>query len=154
VKQIRFDDIDGLNGVASNDFGPWGPPAKVTQDMVDSFAELTGDHQWIHSDVERAKRDSPFGGTIAHGFLTLSLLPALGAQTVRITGHSSAVNYGAEKLRFLAPVPIPCEVHARGRIVRAEARPKGTLLTTEADVSVMDAEKPSLLYTMQVLYLP
>ena len=78
----------------------------------------------------------------------------MGAQTVRITGQSSAVNYGAEKLRFLAPVPIPSEVHARGRLVRAEARPKGTLVTTEADVSVVDADKPSLLYTMQVLYLP
>jgi acyl dehydratase len=154
VKQIRFDDIDGLNAAASDDFGDWGPPSKVTQEMVDAFADLTGDHQWIHSDVERARRDSPFGGTIAHGFLTLSLLPALGAQTVRITGQSSAVNYGAEKLRFLAPVPIPSEVHARGRLVRAEARPKGTLITTEADVSVVGADKPSLLYTMQVLYLP
>ena len=154
MKQIRFDDVDGLNAAASEKFGSWGPPTKVTQEKVDAFAELTGDHQWIHSDVDRAKRDSPFGGTIAHGFLTLSLLPALGAQTVRITGQSSAVNYGAEKLRFLAPVPIPSEVHARGRIVRAEARPKGTLLTSEADVSVVGADKPSLLYTMQVLYLP
>lgn len=154
MKQIRFDDIDGLNAAASEEFGPWGPPVKVTQEMVDAYADLTGDHQWIHSDVERAKRDSPFGGTIAHGFLTLSLLPAMGAQTVRITGQSSAVNYGAERLRFLAPVPIPSEVHARGRLVRAEARPKGTLVTTEADVRVVGAEKPSLLYTMQVLYLP
>jgi hypothetical protein len=154
MNQVRFDDIDALNAAASDDFGPWGPPVKVTQDMVDAYADLTGDHQWIHSDIERAKRDSPFGGTIAHGFLTLSLLPAMGAQTIRITGQSSAVNYGAEKLRFLAPVPIPSEVHARGRLVRAEARPKGTLVTTEADVSVVDGDKPSLLYTMQVLYLP
>jgi hypothetical protein len=154
MTQARFDDIDALNAVASDEFGPWGPPVKVTQDMVDAFADLTGDHQWIHLDVERAKRDSPFGGTIAHGFLTLSLLPGMAAPAVRITGHSSAVNYGAEKLRFLAPVPIPCEVHARGRLVRAEARPKGTLVTTEADISVLDAQKPSLLYTMQVLYLP
>jgi len=154
MNQVRFDDIDALNAAASDEFGPWGPPVKVTQDMVDAFADLTGDHQWIHLDVERAKRDSPFGGTIAHGFLTLSLLPGMAAPAVRVTGHSSAVNYGAEKLRFLAPVPIPCELHARGRLVRAEARPKGTLITTEADVSVIDATKPSLLYTMQVLYLP
>jgi acyl dehydratase len=154
MQQIRFNDVDGLNAAASDDFGPWGPPVKVTQDMVDAYADLTGDHQWIHSDVERAKRDSPFGGTIAHGFLTLSLLPAMSAQTVRIIGQSSAVNYGAERLRFLAPVPIPSEVQARGRLVRAEARPKGTLITSEADVSVVGAEKPSLLYTMQVLYLP
>jgi uncharacterized protein len=154
MKQIRFDDIDGLNAEASDEFGPWGPPVKVTQEMVDAYADLTGDHQWIHSDVERAKRDSPFGGTIAHGFLTLSLLPAMSAQTVRITGQSSAINYGAERLRFLAPVPIPSPIRARGRLVRAEARPRGTLVTTEADVSVVGADKPSLLYTMQVLYLP
>ena len=153
MKEIRFDDVDGLNAAVSEAFGPWGPPTKVTQEMVDAFAELTGDHQWIHSDVERA-RAGPFGCTIAHCFLTLSLLPALGAQSVRITGQSSAVNYGAERLRFLAPVPIPSEIHARGRLVKAEARPKGTLITTEADVSVVDAEKPSLLYMMQVLYLP
>ncbi len=152
--EIRFDDIEKLNAAASEEFGPWGEAVDVTQEMVDAYAELTGDHQWIHSDVERAKRDSPFGGTIAHGFLTLSLLPALGASTVRIVGQSAAINYGAERLRFLAPVPIPSPIHARGRLVRAEARPRGTLVTTEADVSVVGAEKPSLLYTMQVLYLP
>ena len=153
MNEIRFDDIDALNAASSEEFGAWGEAVDVTQEMVDAFADLTGDHQWIHSDVERA-RAGPFGGTIAHGFLTLSLLPALGAQTVRITGQSSAVNYGAERLRFLAPVPIPSPIHARGRLVRAEARPKGTLVTTEADVSAVGAEKPSLLYTMQVLYLP
>jgi acyl dehydratase len=153
VNEIRFDDVDALNAASSEEFGPWGESVDVTQEMVDAFAELTGDHQWIHSDVERA-RAGPFGGTIAHGFLTLSLLPALGAQTVRITGQSSAINYGAERLRFLAPVPIPSPIQARGRLVRADARPKGTLITTEADVSVVGAEKPSLLYTMQVLYLP
>jgi acyl dehydratase len=151
--EIRFDDVDALNAAASEEFGPWGESVDVTQEMVDAFAELTGDHQWIHSDVERA-RSGPFGTTIAHGFLTLSLLPSLGAQTVRFTGQGSAINYGAEKLRFLAPVPIPSPIHARGRLVRAEARPKGTLVTTEADVSVVGADKPSLLYMMQVLYLP
>jgi acyl dehydratase len=151
--EIHFDDVDALNAAASDQFGPWGESVDVTQEMVDAFADLTGDHQWIHSDVERA-RSGPFGTTIAHGFLTLSLLPALGAQTVRLTGQSSAINYGAEKLRFLAPVPIPSPIHARARLVRAESRPKGTLVTTEADVSVVGADKPSLLYTMQVLYLP
>ena len=154
MNEIRFDDIDALNAATSEDFGPWGPSIDVTQEMVDAFAELTGDHQWIHIDVERAKKESPFGQTIAHGFLTLSLLPALGVQSVKLTGHGSAVNYGAERLRFLAPVPVPSPVHARGRLVRAESRPKGVLVTTEADVRVVGAEKPSLLYTMQVLFLP
>jgi len=153
VKEIRFDDIDALNAEASDEFGAWGEAIDVTQEMVDAFAELTGDRQWIHIDVERAK-NGPFGSTIAHGFLTLSLLPALGVQAVRVTGQGSAINYGAEKLRFLSPVPIPSPVHARGRLVRADKKAKGTLVTTEADVSVVGAEKPSLLYTMQVLYLP
>src|SRR3954470_19352811 len=105
VKEIRFDDLDALNAEASEDFGPWGEAIDVTQEMVDQFAELTGDRQWIHIDVERAKK-GPFGGTIAHGFLTLSLLPSLGVQALRVVGQGSAVNYGAEKLRFLSPVPI------------------------------------------------
>ena len=77
MQDIRFDDIEGLRAKVSEEFGPWGPPVEVTQAMIDKFAELTGDQQWIHVDVERAKRESPFKGTIAHGFLTLSLLPVL-----------------------------------------------------------------------------
>ena len=72
--------------------------------MIDAFAELTGDRQWIHVDVERATRESPFGGPIAHGFLTLSLLPKMAAgASLQVTGHTNAVNYGAESLRFLSP---------------------------------------------------
>src|SRR5207244_4315616 len=78
---------------------------EITQDMINRFAELTGDHQWIHVDVERAKRESPFGGTVAHGFLTLSLLPRLhGSASWKLTGYGNAPNYGANKLRFVTPV--------------------------------------------------
>ena len=77
MEDIRFDDIAALKSKISDTFGDWSDPIEVTQDMINRFAELTGDHQWIHVDVERAKRESPFGGTIAHGFLTLSLLPAM-----------------------------------------------------------------------------
>src|SRR5262249_33578589 len=69
VEDIRFDDIEALKGKITDTFGEWSEPAEVTQDMINRFADLTGDHQWIHVDVERAKRESPFGGTIAHGFL-------------------------------------------------------------------------------------
>ena len=74
---IPFDDIDAVNALASEEFGEWGDSIEVTQEMIQGFADLTGDHQWIHVDVERAKAESPFGGPIAHGFLTLSLLPQL-----------------------------------------------------------------------------
>ncbi len=151
---VRFDDIDAINALASEDFGDWGPSITVTQDMINAFAELTGDTQWIHVDVERAKKESPFGGPIAHGFLTLSLMPRLAVSAINLTGQGSAVNYGAEGLRFLSPVPAGATVRARSRIVKAEAKPKGTLLTTEAEIAAEGSAKPALLYRMQVLYTP
>jgi acyl dehydratase len=152
VEAIAFDDIDAINALASEEFGEWGEPFAVTQDLINGFAELTGDHQWIHVDVERAKKESPFGGPIAHGFLTLSLVPQLGVMPVKVKGQRSATNYGAEGLRFLSPVPAGSEIHARSRLVRAEEKSKGTLVTAEVDVSVVGAEKPALLYRMQILY--
>jgi acyl dehydratase len=150
---IRFDDLEAINALASEEFGEWGEAVEVTQEKIQGFADLTGDHQWIHVDVERAQKESPFGAPIAHGFLTLSLLPSLvGSGAVRLTGQSAAVNYGAESLRFLSPVPSGSKVHARTRLVRAEAKSGGTLVTTEADVRVVGAEKPAILYRMQVLY--
>ena len=154
MNEISFDDIDAINAVASDSFGDWGSSIVVTQEMIDNFAELTGDRQWIHIDVERATKESPFGGPVAHGFLTLSLMPKLVSMPVSLTGHGSVVNYGAESLRFLSPVPAGAEVHARSRVVRADAKPKGTLLTTEAEICAVGAEKPALLYRMQVLYTP
>ena len=153
AEAIRFDDLDAINALASEEFGEFGDAIEVTQEMIQGFADLTGDHQWIHVDVERAKKESPFGAPIAHGFLTLSLLPTLVAgSALRLSGQSAAVNYGAESLRFLSPVPSGSKVHARTRIVRAETKSGGTLVTTEADVRVVGAEKPALLYRMQVLY--
>jgi acyl dehydratase len=155
MDEIKFDDVDGLRRRISETFGPWGPEVRVTQEMINSFAELTGDHQWIHVDVERARRESPFKGTIAHGFLVLSLLPVLRAGAdYKIVGFGNATNYGADKLRFASPVPAGAAVHARSRLVAAEAKPKGTQLTQEIAVHVVGNERPALLYTMLVLYQP
>ncbi|MCY7298044.1 MAG: MaoC family dehydratase, partial [Ilumatobacteraceae bacterium] len=79
---------------------------EITQERVNQFAEATGDHQWIHIDVERANKESPFGGPIAHGYLTLSLAPVLLPQVVITTGFSMGVNYGCNKVRFMSPVPV------------------------------------------------
>jgi acyl dehydratase len=153
MEPIAFDDVDALNAAASEDFGEWGAPLEVTQETINQFAELTGDHQWIHVDVERAKKESPFGGPIAHGFLTLALLPRLGAGGVKITAARSTTNYGAESLRFLSPVPAGSQIHGRSRLVKAEARTNGgTLVTNEIEVRVVGAEKPALLYRMQLLF--
>ena len=155
MQEIRFDDVAALRGLVSEEWGPWGEERVVSQEMIDGFAELTGDRQWIHVDVARARRESPFGGPIAHGFLTLSLLPALrGAGGPRIVGYGNATNYGADGLRFLAPVPAGSKIHARSRLRAIDERPKGTLVTMETAVHVVGSERPSLLYQGLVLYSP
>ena len=155
MQDIRFDDIEGLRAKVSEEFGPWGPPVEVTQAMIDKFAELPGDQQWIHVDVERAKRESPFKGTIAHGFLTLSLLPVLrSGSDYKVIGYGNATNYGSDKLRFVSPVPAGSKVHARSRLVAVDPKPKGTQMTSEIAVHVVGSDRPALTYTMLVLYHP
>lgn len=155
MKEIRFDDVEGLKAQISDTYSDWGPEKQVTQEMINQFADLTGDHQWIHVDVERAKRESPFGGPIAHGFLTLSLLPQLRTRTdYAIVGYGNAVNYGANKLRFLAPVPAGARLRARSRLKGVEVKPKGTMLTNEIEVGIVGSETPALIYEMLVLYNP
>ena len=152
LPEFDIADLDGLAAACTEEFGPWGAEIEVTQDLINAFADLTGDHQWIHVDVERAQRESPFGGPIAHGFLTLALLPQFKAVAVRVTGATSATNYGSDGLRFLAPVPAGSALHARARLISAVARSNGTLLTTEVEVAVVDAAKPALIYRLQILY--
>lgn len=155
MEQIRFDDIDKLKTKVSDTFGPFGPEVQITQDMINKFADLTGDHQWIHVDVERCKRESPFKQPIAHGFLTLSLIPTIRAVSDhQVVGFGNATNYGAEKLRFTAPVPAGSKVHARSRLVAVEKKPAGTQVTTEIQVHVVGQERPALIYVMLVLYHP
>lgn len=155
MDEIRFDDLEGLKARITDAWSEWSDPIEITQEMIDRFADLTGDHQWIHVDVERAKRESPFGQTIAHGFLTLSLLPAMRSKTSwRVVGYGNATNYGANKLRFVSPVPAGSRVHARSRVIGVEAHPKGTQVTQEIAVHVVGSEKPALLYEMVVLYHP
>jgi len=155
VDEIRFDDLETLKAKISDTFGGWSEPVEVTQDMIDRFADLTGDHQWIHVDVERAGRESPFGGTIAHGFLTLSLLPRMhGAASWKVVGYGNATNYGANKLRFVSPVPAGAKIRAHSRLMSVEAHPKGTQVTQDVQVHVVGQERPAIIYEMVVLYHP
>jgi len=155
MQEIRFDDVAALAALVTDEFGPWSPELEVSQEMIDRFAELTGDRQWIHVDVERARRESPFGGPVAHGFLTLSLLPSLRpGRSFAVVGHASVINYGSDGFRFLAPVPAGSRIHARSRLAAVEAKPKGTLVTTETAIHVVGGDKPSLLYKGLVLYGP
>ena len=155
MEEIRFDDVEKLRTKISDAFSEWSESIEVTQDMINRFAELTGDHQWIHVDVERAKRESPFRTTIAHGFLTLSLLPCMHSNpSWKIAGYGNATNYGSDKLRFVSPVPAGAKVHARSRLVAVEGRPQGTQLKQEIQMQVVGQERPALIYEMLVLYHP
>jgi acyl dehydratase len=115
---------------------------RVTQDQVNLFADATGDHQWIHIDVERAKA-GPFGGPIAHGYLTLSLAPVLLAQVLRVDGVAMGVNYGANKVRFPAPVPVGSNVRIGAKLLGVEDVSGGKQVTIEATFEVEGASKPS-----------
>jgi acyl dehydratase len=156
VEEIQFDDIAALQSRVSEAWGPWGAELELTQEMINQFADLTGDHQWIHVDVERCVKESPFGGPIAHGFLTLSLLPRLGRSDAErewaVVGYGNVVNYGADKLRLLSPVPAGAKIHSRSRLAQVEGSPKGTRVVNEIAVHVVGSERPALLYRMILLY--
>lgn len=117
---------EGVEDLVGRDVGPTGW-RQVTQEMIDTFATLTGDHQWIHVDVERARTESPFGTTIAHGNLTLSLIDGFRDQLIQVSGFKLAVNYGWERVRFPAPVVAGARVRARARLVEAEDTGTGWL---------------------------
>jgi acyl dehydratase len=126
----------------------------VTQEMIDKFAEATGDHQWIHVDVERATRELPGGKTIAHGYLTLSLLPRLAPTLMTITKRRRGVNYGSNKVRFISPVPAGSRIRLRQRLVNAEeTKDGGVRITSEMTIEVEGGERPAMVAeTMGVVY--
>jgi acyl dehydratase len=115
---------------------------EITQERVNLFAEATGDHQWIHVDVERAKA-GPFGGPIAHGYLTLSLGPVLYPQVVQIRGFSMGVNYGANKVRYPSPVPVGARLRLGVRVLEVEDIAGGMQNTMEFTFECEGAKKPS-----------
>jgi acyl dehydratase len=117
----------------------------VPQSLIDSFAELTGDHQWIHCDPERARAESPYGATVAHGFLTLSLLSRLLSQTIQVRGgFSRSINYGLNRLRFPAPVLAGARIRARCVLQQVEDVTGGIQITWGVTVEHEDQPKPAL----------
>ena len=136
------DGLDGLRELAGADLGAsdW---LEITQEQVNMFADATSDHQWIHVDVERA-RTGPFGGTIAHGYLTLALVIPLWTQMLRIDGIGMAVNYGLNRVRFPAPVPVGSQVRLHARVVSVEDVGDGVQLTAHFTVEVRGGDKPAV----------
>jgi acyl dehydratase len=128
----------------------------IDQSRIDTFAECTGDHQWIHVDVERAKRESPFRGPIAHGYLTLSMVAPLSIQIGILPKDSAAgLNYGIDKVRFLAPVPAGARVRLRVVLAGVEPREGGqAIMKTQNTLEVEGSQKPALIAETLALLIP
>ncbi len=143
LRKAVVNGIDDVQALKEQVVGPseW---REVTQEMVDTFARLSGDDQWIHVDVERARRESPFGGTIAHGNLTLSLIDGLRRDLAEWSGFKLGVNYGWNKVRFPAPVIVGSRVRAYSEIVDVTDVGNGWFqVVTRFTVEVQESEKPA-----------
>jgi acyl dehydratase len=116
----------------------------VDQQIIDKFADATGDHQWIHVDVERAKREMPGGKTIAHGYLTLSLVPRLAQTIYRVKKRSRGLNYGSNRIRFTGQVPAGSRIRLRQKIKAVDPVEGGVRITSESTVEVEGSERPAL----------
>jgi acyl dehydratase len=126
---------------------------EVSQERINAFADATGDHQWIHVDVERARNESPFQTTIAHGFLTLSLLAHLAEESISVKGNfKMGINYGLNRVRFVSPVPSNSRIHARFTLQTVEDVAGGIQLTWAITVEVEGNTKPSLVAEWLVRY--
>ena len=149
---LEIDTPSGMDAYVGKPLGTseW---VAVTQDMIDKFADATGDHQWIHVDPARAKTELPGGTTIAHGFLTLSLLPMLVGTVYSIRKRARGVNYGSNRVRFTNSVPAGARVRAHLTLKASEPVVGGRRLTTEATVEIEGKDKPALVAeTMTVIY--
>jgi len=147
--------IDGIDGLKANvgqhlGYSEWH---EVTQEQVNLFADATGDHQWIHVDVERAKA-GPFGGPIAHGYLTLSLTPALLAEVFAVKGVSMGINYGVNKLRFPSPVPVGSKVRAGVVLASVEDTSGSVQVTMTVTYETEGATKPACVAEILFRYYP
>ena len=150
---VSIKDLDGLKNLVTEEWSDWTDPVEITQEMINIFADVTKDHQWIHVDVDRANA-GPFGGPIAHGFLTLSLVSHFGMQMgLPVEGLLGVLNYGADKLRFLNPVPAGAQVHAKGRIAEVTEKSSGVLIKREIAVHIVGDETPALVYESLSLLL-
>ena len=149
MKTVAFDDLAGLIGQEVG-VSEW---VQIDQDRINKFAEATGDHQWIHVDVARAKTEMPGGKTIAHGYLTLSLIPMLGAQIMRVTGVSRGINYGSNKIRFTNTVPVGSKVRAKQKLVGVEPRAGGLQMTNEMTIEIEGQDRPACIAeTISLIY--
>ena len=139
TKTIAFDDLPTLVGQETG-VSDW---VEITQDRINKFADATGDHQWIHVDVARAAKEMPGGKTIAHGYLTLSLIPWLTGDFLKVDGVTRALNYGSDKVRFTNMVPVGGKVRARSKMLSAEPKSGGMQMRSEVTIEIEGQSRPA-----------
>ncbi len=153
-RQISCKDIDAMRSLVSEEFSGWSNQIEVTQALINQFAELSGDDYWIHTDPARARAESPFGTTIAHGALVQVLVSKLKLpMDFEITDFRNIVNYGSDRLRFATPVPAGCRIHARYRIKAVEPVKSGVQVTMEINVHGVGQDRPSVINDLVMLYM-
>ncbi|NYD57158.1 acyl dehydratase [Nocardioides marinisabuli] len=145
-------DIADMASAVGAEIGPSGW-LLMEQSRINAFADATGDHQWIHVDEERAA-SGPFGATVAHGYLTLAMVPQLLAEILHVTGRTSGVNYGMEKVRFISPVREGARIRMSGRIAGATPRAGGIQYRLEMVIELEGSEKPAMVGEFLVLAFP
>ena len=152
MADLTFDKMTGMVGEMLGT-SSW---QDVTQEAVNEFARSTGDHQWIHVDVERAKKESPFGGPVAHGYLTLSMLSAMAMEIGAVPkGTAAALNYGLDKVRFLAPVPVGARLRLHSKLTGFDRKKNGQyLMKTENTMEIEGADKPALIAESLAILVP
>lgn len=147
MREVAYSDLPSLVGQELG-VSDW---VEVTQEKVNQFAEATGDHQWIHVDVDRATRE--MGGPIAHGYLTLSLIPYLGAGILRVTGVTRGINYGSDKVRFTGMVRVGKRVRMRQKLLDVQAKSGGLQMKNECTIEIEGEERPACVAeTLSVVY--
>jgi hypothetical protein len=153
-RQINFKDLDAMQSLVSDSFSDWSNSVEVSQELINQFAELSGDTYWIHTDPEKARAQSPFGTTIAHGMLVQVLISRMKLPLdYEVTGFTNIVNYGSDKLRFPTPVPSGCRIQARSRIKQVQVVKSGVQVTLEINVHVVGQDRPSVINELVMLYM-
>jgi len=154
LRQINCKDMDAMQSLVSEEYSAWSNQVEVTQDLINQFAALSGDDYWIHTDPVKARAESPFGTTIAHGALVQVLISRMKLPLDHeVVGFNNIVNYGSDRLRFPSPVPSGCRIHTRYRVKSVLAVKSGTQVTMEINVHVVGQDRPSVINDLVMLYM-
>ncbi|MCG7200515.1 MaoC family dehydratase [Marinobacter pelagius] len=147
---VAINDLENYQGVVIG-HSPW---VTINQDMINAFADATGDHQWIHVDIERAKRESPWQSPVAHGYLTASLIPRLNSQILKVTGITATINYGLDKLRFPAAVKAGADIRSKVELKNlTRVDEKRVLATYHTTIEIRGEDKPACVADNLAMYV-